>query len=219
MIKKESPNHYNLGGDIVALVLHTTLGSMASTTNWFLSLNSQVSAHFGVDRDGQIVQFVDLNQGAWHAGARKNPSKRAKDVLPKTRWGTLKNPNKSTIGIEFVSGYDIDRDGVLEKWEQLYTPAQMKATARLVIDVIEPELGITFSGHNVLTHKDIASYKPDLEVQRAMFLSVLQQERDRDTDFQPTPPSQPASSRVISLGSNESAVVKMEGEKVVIIKK
>ena len=199
--KKESPNHYDLKGTPNVLVLHTTLGSLQATTSHFLIPNN-VSAHYAIDRNGDIVQYVELNQGAWHAGRRHKPSLRAKAVLPKEIWGSLKNPNRYTIGLEFVSGYDIDRDGVLERWEQLYTPKQMKTGARLVLDKIEPELNVTYDPAHILTHKDIASYKPDLEIQRSMFLAVLDTERQGATPI-PTPEPEPT----IILQKGEKATI------------
>lgn len=217
MEKKISPNHYELDIKPVALVLHTTLSSMSSTTNHFLNPKSQVSAHFGIDRNGEVVQFVELNKGAWHAGRISNPSSRAKSILPKQVWGSLKNPNKSTIGIEFISGYDIDKDGVLERWEQLYTPEQMKAGANLVIDFIEPSLVVKFSSKNILTHRDVADFKPNLEVQRAMFIAVLEQERNKTTPpEEELPPEEPSS--IITLKGLETANIKVKGG-VVEIKK
>lgn len=217
MEKKISPNHYELDIKPVALVLHTTLGSMASTTNHFLNRASQVSAHFGIDRNGEVIQFVELNKGAWHAGRVSNPSFRAKSILPKQIWGSLKNPNKSTIGIEFISGYDIDKDGVLEKWEQLYTPQQMKAGANLVTEFIEPSLGVKFTSKNIITHRDIADFKPDLEVQRAMFIAILEQQRHKTV----LPEEELATEHqqeVIQLKNGESATIKVKGN-VVEIKK
>lgn len=47
---------------------------------------AEVSAHFFVRRDGEIVQFVDTDQRAWHAGA--------------SSWNGRSNRNDDSIGIE-----------------------------------------------------------------------------------------------------------------------
>lgn len=46
----------------------------------------QVSAHFVVRRDGELIQFVSCDARAWHAGA--------------SRWGGRDNCNDFSIGIE-----------------------------------------------------------------------------------------------------------------------
>jgi AmpD protein len=46
----------------------------------------EVSAHFFIRRDGELVQFVDADARAWHAGA--------------SRWRGRENCNDDSIGIE-----------------------------------------------------------------------------------------------------------------------
>lgn len=67
----ESPNFNSRNGqDIDTLILHNTDGSLQSAINRFLNPASQVSAHYIVNRDGQIVQMVRDENNAWHAGNR-----------------------------------------------------------------------------------------------------------------------------------------------------
>lgn len=196
--RKNTPNQYALGGDIKAIILHTTLGAYSGAVNWLMKSPAQrlketgrksySSAHYVIGRNGEITQLAPLNRGTWHAGAIKNPTKRAKDALPKYVWGKLKNPNLSTIGIEFASGYDIDRDGVLESWERLYTAAQIKACVWLILNELEPQLKKQFGSGNIITHKDVTSYKPDLEKQRAMVVAELQKQRAAEVVPQPPKP-------------------------------
>ncbi len=47
---------------------------------------AEVSAHFFIRRDGEVVQFVDTDQRAWHAGA--------------SHWCGRDNRNDDSIGIE-----------------------------------------------------------------------------------------------------------------------
>ncbi len=47
---------------------------------------AQVSAHFFIRRDGELVQFVDADQRAWHAGA--------------SHWCGRGNRNDDSIGVE-----------------------------------------------------------------------------------------------------------------------
>lgn len=66
----------------------------------------EVSAHFFVRRDGEVVQFVDTRERAWHAGA--------------SHWRGRDNCNDFSIGIE------------LEGLEgETFEPAQYDSLARL----------------------------------------------------------------------------------------
>jgi len=49
------------------LVLHIMQGSLAGTDSWFRNPAAQVSAHFGVGKDGTVIQWVDTDDTAWHA--------------------------------------------------------------------------------------------------------------------------------------------------------
>lgn len=50
------------------VVVHcTATPSFASVKSWFQNPASQVSAHFVIDKDGTIYEFVDPAVVAWHA--------------------------------------------------------------------------------------------------------------------------------------------------------
>jgi hypothetical protein len=52
------------------IVLHcTTAATVEGTINWFLDRESQVSAHYVVDKNGDIYQMVRDECSAWHARA------------------------------------------------------------------------------------------------------------------------------------------------------
>ena len=89
----------------------------------------QVSAHCLVRRTGEIVQFVSLNERAWHAG--------------QSCWDGRENCNDFSIGIE-LEGDD----------ESAYEPIQYRQLARLVrsIQAIYPKL----TNQRILGHSDIA---------------------------------------------------------------
>jgi len=188
-----TPNAYELDGVPLAIILHTTLGSIEGAVNWLTTTPeerkrqtgtaSYSSAHAVIGRYGEIVELAGVDKGTWHAGVISNPSERAKAIIPKNLIGQMKNPNKHTIGLEFASGYDIDKDGVLESWEKLYTKQQIKAGVEYVLMRLEPEIRakygveVIFDANNIITHRDVTSYKPDLEIQRAMFLAELAKHR------------------------------------------
>ncbi len=55
------------------VVMHIMGGSMQAADGWFHNPSSQVSAHFGIGLGGELVQWVDTDDRAWHAGAA-NPN-------------------------------------------------------------------------------------------------------------------------------------------------
>jgi N-acetyl-anhydromuramyl-L-alanine amidase AmpD len=74
------------------IVVHISAGSLTSMTSWFSTPNSQASAHYGISKDGKILQYVEEENKAWHAGRVNNPS------FKLYKQGV--NPNLYTIGIE-----------------------------------------------------------------------------------------------------------------------
>lgn len=226
---KPTPNTYPLDTPPVTLVLHTTLGSFDGAVQWLRTTPEQrqkrhgkksySSAHVVFGRYGEIAELAGVDVGTWHAGGVSKPSKRAKEILPKNVLGRLKNPNKSTIGLEFASGYDIDKDGVIESWEKLYTKSQIKASVWYVLNRLEPQIlekygvKIEFSDDSTITHKDIASYKPDLEIQRSMFLAELNKQRSK------TKPPVIVEPEQLEIKDGESFTVEVKDSRTVIIKK
>jgi hypothetical protein len=67
----ESPNSSSRNGaSINMIVLHsTTAATVEGTINWFLDRESRVSAHYVVDKNGDIYQMVRDECSAWHAKA------------------------------------------------------------------------------------------------------------------------------------------------------
>ena len=64
-----SPNYASRQGEqIVRLVLHNTDGPLAPSLRRLKDPAAQVSAHYVVDRTGQIYQLVDDSSTAWHSG-------------------------------------------------------------------------------------------------------------------------------------------------------
>jgi len=84
-IKKfiESPNHSSRNGTIIRrIILHyTTSANVEGTISWFKNPESEVSAHYIVDKNGDIYQMVRDSDKAWHA----------------------KSANADSIGIEHVA--------------------------------------------------------------------------------------------------------------------
>jgi N-acetyl-anhydromuramyl-L-alanine amidase AmpD len=89
------------GGRMVPslIVLHDTADRPApkDTVNWFASAECKVSAHFVVERDGSIIQMVECDQKAFHAG--------------KSTWKGRANCNGFAIGIEIDNPGKLDKNG------------------------------------------------------------------------------------------------------------
>lgn len=82
------------------IVIHISAGSMTSMTSWFNTPNSSASSHYGVGKDGSILQYVEEDKAAWTCGRVNNPS--FKLYKPGV------NPNVYTINIE-NEGQDLSK--------------------------------------------------------------------------------------------------------------
>jgi len=91
-----SPNHYQgrAGWPVVAIVVHTMAGTLASCDSWFQNPASQVSAHFGIGLKGEQHQYVKLANGSWANGILEPGNQWVKIV------GNSANPNYQTVSIE-----------------------------------------------------------------------------------------------------------------------
>jgi N-acetylmuramoyl-L-alanine amidase len=140
------------------IILHDTAGRLDkfSSVNWFKSEECTTSAHVVIERDGTVVQMVDFNKRAWHAGA--------------SEWNGKSNCNAFSIGIEIVNPGKLDKDGrawfhkKTEKgftgtkraktaehgdgWWLPYTPEQIKAVTELCKELVTCYPSIT----EIVTH-------------------------------------------------------------------
>jgi N-acetylmuramoyl-L-alanine amidase len=133
MIQHPSPNFNDRLLPIGILVLHYTgMTSGAEAIDWLANPASQVSAHYVVAEDGQVLQMVDESKRAWHAG--------------RSWWRGVTDINSASIGIEIVNpGHEF---GYVP-----FPPAQMDAVHALVA-AITARHGIAPA--NVIGHSDIA---------------------------------------------------------------
>lgn len=108
-----SKNRSSRGKSIpIAIVNHITAGSLKSVDSWFTSKdNDQASAHFCIGRNGEIHQYVNLKERAWHAGLAIEGIQHATHPLIK-RFKKV-NPNAYTIGIEHEGYKEHGEDGTL----------------------------------------------------------------------------------------------------------
>lgn len=82
----------------------------------------EVSSHFFVRRDGEVVQFVDADARAWHAG--------------RSCWRGRDNCNDDSIGIE-LEGLEGER----------FEPAQYEALAQLCTQLVQRYPVAHVAGH------------------------------------------------------------------------
>jgi AmpD protein len=113
------PGRY--GGDAIERLFTNSLDCDADP--YFAALRGlQVSAHFLVRRDGEVLQFVSIDQRAWHAG--------------KSSWDGRERLNDVSIGVE-LEGLEGD----------VFEPAQYDALARLLRAVDRERAIRTVVGH------------------------------------------------------------------------
>ena len=111
------------------VVLHYTGGATLGRALAALTTPSrEVSAHYVIDVDGQILQLVDERARAWHAG--------------QSRWGSAEDLNSLSIGVELVN------DGASP-----FPEAQVAMLIELLRDLSRR---LRIPPVNVLGHADIA---------------------------------------------------------------
>jgi N-acetylmuramoyl-L-alanine amidase len=115
------------------IILHYTgMQSSEAALKWLCNQQSGVSSHYLIDDAGAIVQMVDEDQRAWHAGVAS--------------WKGVTDINSCSIGIELHNpGHEF---GYVD-----FTPAQVSATIALCRDIAERH---AIASHNILAHSDVA---------------------------------------------------------------
>lgn len=133
-----SPNFSSPKGyKIIAIVNHIMEGTLVGTDSWFANPASKVSSHFGVGKNGEIHQYVDLKNHAWSNG-----------VVNKPNWPLIipgVNSNYYTVSIEHEG-----------KSGDVMSEAQYQATLALHRWLISM-LGIPVTRDNIIGHYRIDS--------------------------------------------------------------
>ena len=128
-----SPNFNNRRrpDDITAIVIHSTANStLDGVITWFNNPSAQVSAHYTIGKDGQIVQHVQDIHRAWHAG--------------RSTWKNRENCNDYALGIEMVN---------LNDGQDPYPEAQHRANVALCAYLVDK---YNISVDDIMGHLDIA---------------------------------------------------------------
>jgi len=122
-----------------AIVIHIIVGSLESAGMTFQNAHSSVSAHYGVGKSGNVHQFVDEGNTAFHAGIVVEPT-----------WRLIErgvNPNFYTIGIEHEG-----------QPQDPWPDDQYRASAALVRE-IAGRWQIPLDRDHVIMHREIRASK------------------------------------------------------------
>lgn len=129
----DSPNFDERTLPISCLILHYTgMENGAAALDRLCDPDAKVSAHYVIEKDGQIFQLVDEDKRAWHAGV--------------SQWQGETNMNSASIGIEIVNGgHDFrEADGTLSP----FPDAQINALIPLCKDIMSRLGELTLLGHS-----------------------------------------------------------------------
>lgn len=140
IIQKPSPN-FNARTEFTPqiLVIHIMAGTLVGTDSWFATPASQVSSHYGIGLNGEIHQYIDEKNRAWHAGRVDHPSF--------SLYKPNVNPNDYTIGIEH-EGQDLSTA----------PHNQLQASADLIKDICT-RWNIPIDREHIIGHYQVYSIK------------------------------------------------------------
>lgn len=111
------------------VVLHYTgMDSCGAALERLCDPKAEVSAHYLISETGKVLQMVEEDMRAWHAGAGQ--------------WGGVTDVNSRSIGIELVN-----------TGAHPFPEPQMAALERLLADIMEPW---SVSPERVIGHSDMA---------------------------------------------------------------
>jgi len=150
LLDKKYPN---LNPDL-AIVLHVSLGDKQRTVNHLSLKSTKSSYHDFIPKDGETIRFVELKDGAWHAGRYNKPLTWVTELL------RGRNPNKCTIGICY-EGEPVDKYGnVTYDWDKVVDGE--KATEKQIDDAVMLIKTYPKSAQeHFIAHTEIADDKPD----------------------------------------------------------
>ncbi|HVU95446.1 MAG TPA: peptidoglycan recognition family protein [Puia sp.] len=145
-IQKPSPNFFpgRKTYQPIAIVIHIMEGTLADTDSWFNDPASRVSAHYGVGRNGDVHQYVQEQDSAWHAGRVHSPSWQ---LIKPAEPGFYYNPNYYTIGIEHEGDESTE-----------WSDATYAASSSLIRD-ISRRWSIPLDRNHLIGHHEIYSIK------------------------------------------------------------
>jgi N-acetyl-anhydromuramyl-L-alanine amidase AmpD len=137
----------------IALVSHIAEGSLAAVDQHFQTARpgAESSAHFGIGVDGEIHQYVAVEDTAFANGRLLVPNYAAVPWLK----GLTINPNRLTISIEWAGKHLRDSNGRVINWWQPSEP-QYNAGLALYRYLCE-RYNIAIDRAHIIRHSDIDS--------------------------------------------------------------
>lgn len=169
IIQKKSSNFWvgRKGYRPEAIVIHIMDGTLSGTDSWFANPTSQVSAHYGIGKNGEVHQYVQENDAAWHAGRVDTPV--WKLIRPNV------NPNLYTIGIEHEG-----------KPNDVWTETMKQSSATLIREICQ-RWQIPIDRDHVVGHFEIFAKKPNCPATDKRILDQLVALADQQTPTTPKP--------------------------------
>ena len=125
---------------VQAIVIHLMDGSLTGTDAWFNDPKAIVSAHYGIGHSGEIHQYVQESDTAYHAG-------RSLDSTWIRQW-PYPSANSFSIGIEH-------EDHLTDPWPD----AMLASSARLIANICTRHQ-IPCDRQHIVGHHEIYSAKP-----------------------------------------------------------
>lgn len=122
-----------------AIVIHIMVGTLRGTDSFFNDPRAKVSAHYGVGKQGEVHQYVDELDTAYHAG-----------IVVRPTWEMIKpkvNPNFYTIGIEHEG-----------QPEDTWPVPQLEASLELAAQIAH-RWGIPIDRYHIIGHREIRATK------------------------------------------------------------
>lgn len=143
------------------IVIHVAVTTLQGCFNVFNNPAEEKSSHYCVGEAGEIWQFVQEADNAWHAGKYLNP--RAKLVVSRLP----QNPNSYCVGIENSGEYPGDHT------PNDFTDAQYEANGWLVSEIAK-RWNIPLDLDHVIPHNQIRSDKtcPGTKVSMQRILDI-----------------------------------------------
>ncbi|MDO8932561.1 MAG: N-acetylmuramoyl-L-alanine amidase [Rhodocyclaceae bacterium] len=130
--REASPNFDERRPNLV-IIHHTSDDTLEEALGTLTSPQRKVSAHYLIGRDGRVVQLVEENARAWHAG--------------KSWWGGHTDINSASLGIE------LDNNGY-----EAFADAQIDALLALLADIRQR---YNIPAANFIGHADVAPTRKD----------------------------------------------------------
>jgi N-acetylmuramoyl-L-alanine amidase len=127
-IRVEASPNFDARRPNLVVLHHTGDSTLDEALSTLTDPDRKVSAHYLIERDGQVVRLVEEQERSWHAGL--------------SWWGGNTDINSSSIGIE------LDNDGF-----ESFADAQIDALLLLLADILQRH---NIPGANVVGHADIA---------------------------------------------------------------